>query len=691
MKKFANMPSFSKRVKAIVYKDYLNLIEILQRHAHLYYTEDSPEISDYEYDKMLRLLIEVEKENPNWQVNDSPSLKIGGEIKGEFSKVPHEPLMMSLDNASNWGELLAFDQRVKKQLKTEEEQIYHAEPKFDGLGVELIYEEGVLQVGSTRGNGKTGEDITHNIRTIRNIPLRLMLKYPPQYISIRGECILPNSAFAKINQEMKDNHQKLYANPRNVASGTLRQKDSRATAKRGIKFFPYSIGKVIESKQSLSLNPSPLQQKELYTDYLPKLGFAISKMTQHGFLSSISGLYKQLCKVRSQLDFDIDGLVIKLNDFSQWGRLGATSKAPRYAIALKFSSRSAFTKIKDVVFQVGRTGVITPIAQLSPINIGGVVVKRANLHNESEIKKLAIQINDLVEVERAGDVIPKIIRREEKAPNRQAIFFPRECPSCQGKIVKEKTYQKCENSSCEEKNIATIKYIVSKNNLDIEGLGQEWIAKFYQKKLICNIADIFTLKISDIETLEGMGDILPQKIISAINSKRKVKYSIFVRSLGIPNVGSQLAEVITKEFSPIEVLMGASKEEIQNIHTAGEAVADSIVTYFLSYDNQKILTRLFASDFEIDYSNNIHENIVSVFFYNKSFVFTGRLNQMTRSQAQEKILEMGGKVTSSVSSKTDYLVSGEEGGSKRKKAEELGISILTEEDFQKELERTFIV
>ena len=681
------MSNFSEQIKNIVNKDYLNLVKTLQRHEHLYYVQDSPEISDYEYDEMLKLLINIEKEHPDWQVNDSPSLKVGGEIKEEFSKVPHEPSMMSLDNATNWGELLAFDQRIKKQLQTKEEQIYHAEPKFDGLGIELIYEEGRLQIGSTRGNGKMGEDITHNIRTIRNVPLRLMLMHPPSYISIRGECILPNSEFTKINQAMKNNNQKLYANPRNVASGTLRQKDSRVTAKRGIKFFPYSIGNITESQQSLSLNPSPLRQKELYTDYLPKLGFAISKMTQHGVLSSISTLYEQLSKERSQLDFDIDGLVIKLDDFSQWDRLGVTSKAPRYAIALKFSSHSAFTKINKIAFQVGRTGVITPIAQLNPINIGGVIVKKANLHNASEIKKLAIQINDLVEVERAGDVIPKVTKREKKALNRRAIRFPRKCPSCQGKIIKEKVYHKCVNSSCDEKNIATLKYIVSKNNFDIEGLGQEWIAKLYHNNLIRDIADIFTLKISDIEALEGMGNILPKKIISAIHSKRIVKYPVFIRSLGISNVGSQSAEVIAKEFSPIENLIKASKEEIQNIHTIGETVADSIVTYFSNDDKQKMLTRLFSTGFTIDYVSDVHSNMIANFFYNKSFVFTGHLNQMTRSQAQEKVLKMGGKIISSVSKQTDYLVSGEKSGSKRKKAEKLGIFILTEEDFHKELEK----
>ncbi len=681
------LKDFSKKAKTFKYKKYLLLVQALQRHNYLYYVQNSPEISDGEYTDMMKLLIEVEKENLEWRVHDSPSLKIGGEVSEEFLKTEHEPPMMSLDNASNWQEFLAFDARLKKQLQTQEEQIYHAELKFDGLGIELIYKEGLLTIGSTRGDGSTGENITHNIRTVRNIPLRLMLSHPPQYLSVRGECILPISEFEKINREMKANNQKIYANPRNVASGTLRQKNPAIVAKRGIQFFPYSIGKISESKKSLSFNKCPTSQKEIYSNYLSQLGFCTSKLTRDGQMNTILKFYEELQKKRSELEFDIDGIVVKLDDSSTWERLGTTSKAPRYAIALKFPSRKAITKIINVSFQVGRTGTITPVAHLNPINIGGVIVQKASLHNEDEINKLNIQINDLVEVERAGDVIPKVIKKEAEASDQKKILFPKKCPSCQNNIIKEKVHYKCRSFSCDEKILANLKYSVSKDCLDIEGLGYEWISKLYKKKIINDIADIYSLKISDIDVLEGMGDTLAKKIISAINIKRKIKYSIFIRSLGIPNIGSHTAEVITKEFYPIEKLMTISKEEMTNIHEIGEITTESIFIFFADKKNKDMLKRLFTSGFEIDYAKKNQHNTIHKFFYNKSFIFTGSLKQMTRSQAQEIVLKVGGKIVSSISKQTDYLISGEKSGSKQKKAISMGISILSEKEFLIELEK----
>ena len=680
--------------------DYLDLVRALQWHGHLYYTENTSEIPDSEYDAMMRLLVEVEKKNPDWQTKDSPSLKIGGEIKDEFPQAFHDPPMMSLDNAADWEEFLSFHSRIKKQLQTQEEPVYHAEPKFDGLGVELIYEKGVLKTGSTRGNGKTGEDITHNIRTIRNIPLRLMSPSPPDFLSVRGECILPIPEFEKVNREMQGAGQKLYANPRNVAAGTLRQKDSKITAKRGIRFFAYSVGKIEENKQSLSHSPYPDSQSEIYQNYLPRLGFFVSDWACEGTKEQIRHRYEELQKHRSELEFDIDGLVVKLNDASQWEKLGATSKAPRYAIALKFPSRKAITRITDVSFQVGRTGVITPLAHLQPINIGGVMVKRASLHNENEIQKLGIAINDLVEVERAGDVIPKVVSRQEESMNRIPIVFPEVCPACKSKVVvkvvkvkvKEKTggekeeerrYRKCVYQNCDEKILAGLKYSVSKTGLDIEGLGAEWVTRFYQSGLIRDLADIFRLRITDIANMEGMGDKLPQKIISAIDARREIKYAVFLRSLGIPNLGSHLAEVIAKEFQPFENLAGASLDALTEIYEIGEVVAESVSGFFLDKGNQEMLKRLFSSGFKIDYEED--KTSVHEFFHKKTFVFTGSLAQMTRSQAQEVVLKKGGKIGSSISKKTDYVVVGESAGSKLKKARELGIAILTEEEFMEKL------
>ena len=674
---------FSLRSEVFSEEEYLSLIEALNWHSYCYHTLDEPTIADVDYDRLMSLLQEVEEKNPQWKRHHSPTQKVGSEIREELPKVEHDPPMMSLDNASDWEAFLAFHERVQKNLMSKEKIIYHCEPKFDGLGIELIYKNGILTTGSTRGNGEFGEDITHNIKTIRNIPLRLLVEHPPEYLSVRGECVLPISEFERINEEMGSQGKNLFSNPRNMASGTLRQLDSSLTAKRKIKFFPYSIGKIIESDQSKIHNSRPDKQEQIYSDYLKTLGFFIFKLPSKTWgtarVLEVRKIFAELKIQRSKLDFDTDGLVIKLNDTKKWQKLGRTSKAPRYAIALKFPPKSAITKIEDVFFQVGRTGVITPVARLKPINIGGVMVRRASLHNASEIKKLNISTGDLVEVQRAGDVIPKVVSLQKKEKNSKKIRFPTSCPSCGQRLYKEKIHYRCQNNDCSDKNLAGLIYISSKSGLDIENLGQEWVTRFYEKGLMKDISDIFSLKIGQIQDMEGMGDILPQKMIASIEAKKRVSYAAFLRALGIPNIGSHMAEVLAQNFKSLDSLKAASSEELTSIHEIGRIVAESIVKFFQDDKNQNILDRLFQTGFKIEYSQKTKEP--HPFFEGKSFIFTGSLEAMTRPQAQEIVKMKGGKINSSVSPRTDYIVLGKKSGSKLRKADELRVSILTEKEF----------
>ena len=677
------LAQFSRKPELFLEKEYLLLIEALNWHSYLYHTLDSPMIADSDYDQLMSLLQKVEEKNPQWKRNDSPTQKIGGEVKEGFPKVEHDPPMMSLDNASNWEEFLAFHERIQKNLGTKEKIIYHCEPKFDGLGIELIYKNGILTTGSSRGNGSFGEDITHNIKTIRNIPLKLLVEHAPEYLSVRGECVLPISEFERINEEMESQGKSPFANPRNMASGTLRQLNSSLTAKRKIKFFSYSIGKVTESSQSKIHNPCPKEQGKIYSNYLTVLGFLTFKLPSKDLgmasVKKVQKIFEELKNQRLKLDFDTDGLVIKLNDIEKWQKLGETSKAPRYAIALKFPPRSAITRIEDVSFQIGRTGVVTPVARLKPINIGGVVVRKASLHNYTEIKKLNISVGDLVEVQRAGDVIPKVVSLRKKEKNSRKIQFPIDCPSCGQKLYKEKIYYRCQNNDCSDKSLANLIYIASRPGLDIEGLGREWITSLYKKKLIKDISDIFSLKIEHLKDMEGMGDILPQKIITSIEAKRKTPHDTFIRALGISSIGSHMAEILAQNFESLDQLKRASLEELTSIHEIGRTVAQSVVKFFQDEKNQKMLDRLFQTGFEIEYSQKVKKP--HPFFKGKSFIFTGSLEAMTRPQAQGIVKIKGGKITSLISPKTDYVVVGKKVGSKLKKANELGISTLTEKEF----------
>lgn len=673
---------FPNQAEQFEKKQYYALVEALNYHSYLYYTQDQPQIDDGQYDSLYKLLKKIEEWQPGWLSQNSPSLKTGGEIKKEFEEVEHLPPMLSLDNIENFSELQDFQTRLIKLLKNDKQEIiYHAEPKFDGIAVELIYENGKFLRGSTRGNGIIGEDISHNLKTVRNIPLSLKKPFP-SYISVRGECVMPILAFQNLNKQLEKEEKKIFANPRNAAAGTLRQQDSTIAAQRNLFFFPYSVGDVSNEVKL------PVLQSKIWTQFFPAMGFAVSPLQTEGDLEAVEIFYSQVFAKRYSMAYDLDGVVVKYNDTRWWQQLGNTAKSPRYAMAYKFPAQEAVTRLADISFQIGRTGIVTPVAHLDAVNIGGVIVQRATLHNADEVERLGLVLPCLVEVKRAGDVIPKVIRRienQQEEKNAKPIHFPVQCPSCKSNLVKEDVFVRCLNEDCPDKKIALLKYQVSRSVLDIDGLGDEWIEKLFHLGLIENLSDLFFLTKEDLANIEGMGDILPNKILQAIASRKKISLATFLLSLGITGIGPKAAKTVANEFSNFEKIQNASKEQFESLTDIGPVSAEALYNYFRNPTSKKQIERLLSRLEEWIPEETIQTNEL---FTNKTFVFTGKLMQMERSQAEALVESLGGRSSSSVSKKTSYVVCGEKAGSKEKKANELGIKTLNEEQFLEMLPKT---
>ncbi|RME88107.1 MAG: NAD-dependent DNA ligase LigA, partial [Candidatus Hydrogenedentota bacterium] len=635
-------------------QDYLDLVDALNYHNYLYYAADTPEISDADYDAMMRLLQQWEHEHPEWKVAGSPSEKVGSEIRKEFPEARHNPPMLSLDNATDFAEVKEFHNRVVKLLQENgirQEIIYYGETKYDGLALEIEYEDGILVRGSTRGNGVVGEDITHNVKTIRNVPQKLLLPYPPKYLSIRGECILRHEDFFTMNEELKEKGEKPFANPRNAAAGTLRQQNSKIAAERNLRFYPYMIGRVEESDLSQKHNPLPDHQYEIITEYIASAGFSKSEFARRLKIHDIEPWYREMLEKRPELPFDIDGLVLKVDNTNWWNVLGATSKYPRWAIAYKFPARSAITILEDVQFQVGRTGIVTPVAHLKPINIGGVIVMRASLHNKDELSRLQIQIGDYVEVIRAGDVIPKVVKLYKAGSNRRKIVFPTKCPVCKTPLKQEEVYVRCPNPECPAKIVQSLQYFASKDGMDFEGVGSEWVAKFYDLGFVKDPADFYFLTEEKLKNLEGMGDILPRKMIEAIQARKEVPLHHFLMALGIPNVGPYTAEVLAKHFKNLDNIVNATEEELSSVYEIGPIIAKSVHEFFASEKTKKLLKKFQEAGLNI--LEEKHDSS-SRKLEGKTFVFTGTLSSLSRKEAEDMVKKLGGKPTSSVSKKTHY-------------------------------------
>lgn len=653
------------------------LRDSINEHNYRYYVQDAPIIPDSEYDKLFQELLTLETQYPNLKTADSPTQRVGAEPLKGFKQVTHSIPMLSLDNAFCEEDIIAFDRRIHERLKLGETYAmeYVAEPKLDGLAVTLIYQEGVFVRGATRGDGSVGEDITENLRTINSIPLKLTLPKPPEMLEVRGEVYMPKAAFVALNKQADALGEKLFANPRNAAAGSLRQLDSHITAKRRLAFFAYSVVGQKTDKEPLKTHSASL-------DFLKKLGFPVCPENKvvvgvEGCLQFFNGLQKK----RGSLPYEIDGVVYKVNDFAEQLTLGFVSRAPRWAIAHKFPAEEALTELLDVEFQVGRTGSITPVARLKPVFVGGATVSNATLHNMDEIHRKDIHINDTVVVRRAGDVIPEVayVIKEQRPKHAKAIVMPKNCPVCHSAIEKEEgeAVSRCTGGLfCPAQRKETIRHFASRKAMDIEGLGTKLVDVLVDQDLLKTVADIYHLQRNDVMNLERMGEKSADNLLDAIEKSKKTTLAKFLYALGIREVGETTALRLANHFLELDTLIQADKDLLEGIPDIGPVVAGHIVAFFQEPHNLKVIERLQKAGVFWD-TPKIPEKS-SQPLIGKTFVLTGGLTSLSREEAKEKLIALGANISESVSKKTSFVVIGESPGSKLAKAESLGIPILDE-------------
>ncbi len=663
------------------------LREEIDYHNYRYYILNAPVISDAEYDALMRELKELEAKYPELITPDSPTQRVGFKPQEGFKEVSHAEPMLSLDDAMNEDEVFEFDKRVKKFLGLPEdaEIEYTVEPKIDGLAVEIIYENGLLVLGSTRGDGYVGEDVTANIKTIKTIPLRLRrftedAPEIPRRIDVRGEVYMTKEEFKRLNEERIQKGEMPFANPRNAAAGSLRQLDPSITAKRKLDVFFYGVGKV-EGYEFKT-------QWEILQTF-PKWGLKINPLAK--LVKNIKEAihyHHELEEKRESLDYEIDGIVIKVNRLDYWAKLGTKARSPRYAIAYKFKPTQATTQILDIVVQVGRTGAVTPVAILKPVQIGGVTVERATLHNEDFIKNLDIRIGDWVLVQRAGDVIPEIVMpiKEKRTGKEKEFKFPTHCPICGSKLIKKpgEAVWRCPNKNCFAQLVRKILHFASRNAMNIEGLGEKVARDLVDKGMVQNVADLYYLKVPDFLKLPGFAYKKAKNLYDAIQKSKRTTLGRFLYALGIRHVGEAMAQLLAERFRSLEKLSQASIQDLMSIPGIGYEVAKSIVDFFKNEENQKVIERLLKAG--ITFENEEKEKPKEAKLKGLTFVFTGALKTMTREEAKRKVIELGGRATDSVSRNVDYVVVGEKPGSKLKKAQALGIKTITEEEFLKLIE-----
>ena len=673
-----------------IQEKYTKLRNEIEYHNNLYYNEDKPLISDMEYDALMRELKQLEQEYPELLKNEkngesSPTEKIGGTASEKFSKVRHRVPMLSLSNTYNISEIEDFDKRIKKIILSEnlkdhsKELEYILELKLDGLSISLIYENGVLVQAVTRGDGQVGEDVTENIMEIKTIPKKLKKNVS---LEVRGEIILPISSFNRINQEREDDGEDVFANPRNAASGTIRQLDKTIVAERGLDCYLYYL----VNAENYGIN-THLESIE----YIEKLGFKTTKIFEK--YTDFKELEKSIDKWhndRKKLDYETDGLVIKVNNFALYETLGYTTKSPRWAIAYKFPAEQVKTKLMDVTFQVGRTGVITPVAELEAVNLSGSVVKRASLHNFDEIRRKDIKIGDNVIIEKAAEIIPQVVNVvfDDRTGQEIEIQEPTNCPVCNSELAHEEglVALKCHNPLCPEKVKRQIAYFVSRDAMNISGLGDKIVEKFIELGKIKTIVDIYSLKKyrEELENLEKMGQKSVDNLINSIESSKNRDFSKVLYALGIPFVGKFNANLLTKTFKNIENLKNQSIENLLAVKGIGDKVAIAVNTFLNDENNWKIITDLqnIGLQFAVDETNS--EEIADNPIKDKNFLATGKLQKYKRNDIKDIILSKGGNYLSAVSKNLDFLIAGEKAGSKLEKAEKLGVRVLTEDEFEKE-------
>lgn len=648
------------------------LHDLLNQYGYEYYVQDNPSVPDSEYDKLLRELIDIEEAHPEFKSPDSPTVRVGGEVQSSFEKVNHDTPMLSLGNAFNEQELRRFDQRIREQVGSVE---YMCELKIDGLAVSLKYVEGRFVQGLTRGDGTTGEDITENLRTIHAIPLKIN---EPLSFEVRGEAYMPRSSFIRLNEEKEKNEEQPFANPRNAAAGSLRQLDPKLAAKRKLSVFLYSVNDFTDfdaTTQSGAL------------DELDRLGFKTNhERMRVGDIEGVLEYIEKWTKQREQLSYDIDGIVIKVNDIEQQDEMGYTQKSPRWAIAYKFPAEEVVTTLQDIELSIGRTGVVTPTAILDPVRVAGTTVSRASLHNEDLIHERDIRIGDSVVVKKAGDIIPEVVKSitERRPEGTLPYSMPTHCPSCDHELVRieGEVALRCINPKCQAQLVEGLIHFVSRQAMNIDGLGTKIIQQLYHHNVINDVADIFYLTEDDLLPLERMGSKKVENLLKAIEDAKAYSLEHLLFGLGIRHLGVKASQVLAEKYETMDRLLEVTEEELISIHDIGDKLAQSVVTYLENEDIKALIEKLKYKNVNMVY-NGIKTSDIEGHpdFKNKTIVLTGKLQQLTRKEASAWLELQGAKVTSSVTKKTDLVIAGEDAGSKLTKAEKFGTEIWTEEQF----------
>lgn len=658
------MDNIQNRVKA--------LHDLLNQYGYEYYVQDNPSVPDSEYDKLLRELIDIEEAHPELKSPDSPTVRVGGEVQSSFEKVNHDTPMLSLGNAFNEQELRRFDQRIREQVGKVE---YMCELKIDGLAVSLKYVDGRFVQGLTRGDGTTGEDITENLRTIHAIPLKIN---EPLSFEVRGEAYMPRSSFIRLNEEKEKNDEQPFANPRNAAAGSLRQLDPKLAAKRKLSVFLYSVNDFTDFKATTQSGA---------LDELDRLGFKTNH--ERARVDDIEGVLAYIEKwtnQREQLPYDIDGIVIKVDDIEQQDEMGYTQKSPRWAIAYKFPAEEVVTTLQDIELSIGRTGVVTPTAILNPVRVAGTTVSRASLHNEDLIRERDIRIGDSVVVKKAGDIIPEVVRSitERRPEGTSPYSMPTHCPSCGHELVRieGEVALRCINPKCQAQLVEGLIHFVSRQAMNIDGLGTKIIQQLYHHEVIKDVADIFYLTEDDLLPLERMGSKKVDNLLKAIDDAKANSLEHLLFGLGIRHLGVKASQVLAEKYETMDRLLEVTEEELISIHDIGDKLAQSVVTYLENEDIKALIEKLKNKDVNMVY-NGIKTSDIEGHpdFKDKTIVLTGKLQQLTRKEASAWLELQGAKVTSSVTKNTDLVIAGEDAGSKLTKAEKFGTEIWTEEQF----------
>ena len=655
-----------------------NLRKTLRQYEYEYHVLDNPTVPDSEYDRLFHQLKTLELEHPEFLTSDSPTQRVGAKPLSGFSQIRHEIPMLSLDNAFSDEEFNAFVKRIEDRLIVLPQPLtFCCEPKLDGLAVSILYVNGVLTQAATRGDGTTGEDITANIRTIRNIPLQLLTDNPPARLEVRGEVFMPHAGFERLNEYALEHGEKTFANPRNAAAGSLRQLDPNITSKRPLVLNAYGIG-ISEGVELPNTHYARLQ-------WLKSIGIPVNpEIRLCNGTNEVLDFYRDIQNKRSSLDYDIDGTVLKINDIALQNELGFISKAPRWAIAYKFPAQEELTVLNDVEFQVGRTGAITPVAKLEPVFVAGVTVSNATLHNGDEIERLNIAIGDTVVIRRAGDVIPQIIGvlHERRPDNAKPIIFPTNCPVCDSQIIRieGEAVARCTGGLfCAAQRKEALKHFVSRKAMDIDGIGGKLIEQLVDRELIHTPADLFKLDLTTLTRLERMGAKSAENALNSLEKAKRTTLARFIFALGIREVGEATALNLANHFKTLDALKAADLEELQQVPDVGEVVANRIFVFWREAHNVAVVEDLIAQGvhWETVEVKEVSENL----FKDKTIVLTGTLTQMGRNEAKALLQQLGAKVSGSVSSKTDFVIAGDAAGSKLAKAQELNIAVLTEEEF----------